>query len=503
MALIFLASIIVSLIGGNLILRYSTPIYQTKAELLINDSKKGGSSSTEDVLTALKINTNRINIENEIEILGSRTLMEDVVSELNLRVSYSVPARFKTANLYKLKPFVFTLADSTDNSYNCKVTTIDASRYELTLNNKVFKGHWGDTLTLPQGKVVLTKTALFNSFKDPIAINVASLSSAAKRYMHIEMQTTSKGASALNLTTTDDIPERSVDILNSLMKQYRDNNISTRTKIAERTILFINQRLETVGRELSNVENSIETFKQEYNIADMNAQSSALVGASAETMDNLRNAEVELDMIRSVSDLLQHSDNDKTIILPASLLMNPGLAQLMTDFNNLQVAIEKSLIANTKDNPVTRSLINQKRDVKQSIIAALASTRNENELKVRKIKEALGDIDKKVNQVPSVERKYLDYARMQNTKQDLYVFLLKKREETDIERSSTVADALVIDPAESDSMPLRPNKSRIISIALLVGAVLPFGFILLRRALNVKVISKSDISKISRIPIIG
>ena len=114
----------------------------------------------------------------------------------------------------------------------------------------------------------------------------------------------------------------------------------------------------------------------------------------------------------------------------------------------------------------------------------------------------MGVIAGDIRQVPTVERVYIDDARMQQIKQDMYVFLLKKREESAIQRAATVPDAFIIDPAIMGYM-VAPNHSRILMMSLLFGISLPFGIIILRRGLNIKIISKADILKVTTIPIIG
>lgn len=500
-----LASVIIALIIGNIKLRYSTPVYRSSAELLINDSKKGGSTGQDDILAALKINNNRINVENEIEILRSRTLMVEVVRNLNLNYSYSIVGRFKVTDVYTQRPFELLIVDSVQSPFSCKVNIVNDKDYVITLGNKkTFKGRWGDTVHIAQYNIVLNKNQDFLPNKSQYNIDVVSVLSAAKRYMHaVDVNSPSKGTSCLFLSMLDPVPERSVDIINTLMRLYKLHNINGRSLIANRTMEFIDNRLGIVGAELTGVEKSIETFKQDNSIADMAAQSSALVGSSASTIEKLSNEEVQLEMISSVSDYLQKGDNDKSIILPASLLDNQGLATLMQDFNNIQISIQNSLIVNTPNNPATKNLIRQKEQIKQNIIEALASTKRESQLKVKKIREELQKIYSDIRDVPSVERKYLDFSRMQATKQDLYVFLLKKREETAIEKSSTVADATIIDPAITDAWPVSPNRSKILTTSLLLGIFIPFAVILTRRSLNIKIISKSDIIKKSSVPIIG
>ena len=498
-----LGSVIIALIIGNLYLRYATPIYSSYAELLIMDSKRGNATAEDDILQMLNMGRNNINIDNEIEVLKSRTTMSKVVSQLHLNVNYYVAGRFKNTTLYDNKPFELVLPDSVDLTYRCKVENDGAEGYiMIAQDGRKIHAKWGDTVSVEFGKVVLRKTAAFSVTKLQYTVNVVPIVEAASRYMStLNIGLPSKQSSHITISMTDIIPERSVDIINILMKIYMQNNIEDRNKVSNNIMAFINDRIDTVNHELTGIEKGIEQFKQQNNIANIGDQSQTLINSNAAMVDKLKDEEVALDVLSSISDYIQKAD-DRSMILPASLLDNPGLAGLMNKYNTIQTEIETSLISTTPNNPITKNLIHQKNEVKQNIMAALASSKKELEIKVGKLKEALGIASTKIKEVPAVERLFLEYSRRQNIKQEIYVFLLKKREETAMQKAAMVANANVIDPAISSGA-VFPNHSKILMMSLLLGMGIPFSIIVLRRALNIKIISKSDILKVTAIPIIG
>ncbi len=428
-----LASVTIALIIANLYLRYTTPIFRSSAELLIIDSKKGSTTSGDDIMKMLNINTKNINLENEIEILKSRATVAKVVKRLHLNVNYSIIGRFKTTNVYNNKPFEFCLADTTDDYYSCKIENIGVNGYSLMHGgNPPINAKWGDTVTIPSGrKFLLNKTAMFSPTNIQYTIGVQPVIATANGYMYkVDVSSNVKSASYVTISMSDAIPERSIDIINDLMRVYMSSNVETRNRISDSTIHFIEQRIDAVALELSGVEKQIKEYKQANNIADMSAQAELLVNTNAATLEKLHVAEIEYNIVEAISSYLQKATDDKSIILPASLMSNSGLAALMDKFNALQTQIENSEISNTRTNPITVNLINQKKAVKQNIISSLASSRDEMKLKVDKIKSELTTIDAKVNKIPVVEKAYLEFARMQSIKQDMYIFLLKKREET-------------------------------------------------------------------------
>ena len=503
-----LCSIIVCLIAGNLYLRYTIPVYRSYAELMISDSKGSASSSSgNDVVDVLKLNNNKINIDNEIEQIKSRTMMLKVISALHLNVSYSIIGRLKTTEVYSNKPFEFVLADSTDGYYSCKVNITGPAGYDLTDEaGKVVHGKWGDTLALSTGKVVLRKTPVFTPENVQYTINVVTKADAvAYGGFNVEINLPTKSATFLNLSRNDALPDRSEDIINKLMEVYGNSNVQSRNRISDSTISFIDRRIHLVDSELSSIELGIDTFKENHKIADMPAQAEQLVNANTTTLQELAKEEVDLEEIDAVSRYMSkvNEKDERTIILPPSLMENEAMADLMGKYNEFQINIENSLIANTANNPTTKTLIKQRDEIRQNIISSLASSKGELQLKVDKTKKELGEINGDIRNVPKVERLFLEYSRKQQIKQDLFIFLLKKREETAIEEAATVSNATPIDPATTVSAPVLPNHPRILMLSFLFGIIIPFGVIMLRRALNIKVINKSDILKLTTIPIIG
>ncbi|MFI5195535.1 MAG: polysaccharide biosynthesis tyrosine autokinase, partial [Chitinophagales bacterium] len=440
--------------------------------------------------------------DNEIELIKSRSTMFKVASELHLNVNYSIAGRVKSTQIYSNKPFEFLIADFIDAYYSCKVNILGPDNYELIEGNgKVIHGKWDDTISLTSRKVVLKKTAAFTPDKTQYTINVIPMHVAAGRY-NVDINSPGKSASFIALSMLDPIPERSVDIINKLMEVYAKSNVQSRNRISDSTMSFIDRRIDIVNAELSSIELSIDTFKQKHGIANMSAQSEQLVDANTTALQNLGNQEVELYEIDAISGYMNKKNDDKAIVLPASLLNNAGLAELKNKFNSLQFEIENSLIANTAENPVTQTLIKQRNEIKQNIVASLASSRIALQLQVDKTKKELAKISSNIRDVPKVERLALEYTRMQAIKQDLYIFLLKKREETAIEKAATVPDANPIDPAITIGI-VSPNRSRVLMLSFLFGTIIPFGIIMLRRALNIRIINKSDILKLTTIPIIG
>ncbi len=505
-----LASVVIALIAGNLYLRYTDPQFRSQAEMLIADSKGGSSGGGGDIADMLKLNNRKINIDNEIEIIKSRTMMQKVVRELHLNIKYTVSGRVKTTDLYGItQPFEFVLKEGPETAYGVKVTILGPNELELTEGNgKVTRAKWNDEIVLSHGAsagnvVYLAKTKNFMT-SGTYNVQVGTAEDAAYWYNPVNVFPPGRNASFITISHVDKIPQRSNDIIDKLMEVYARNNVQLRNRISDSTMSFITSRIGIVDSELTSIEKTIDTFKQKHGIADMSAQAEQLITANTNTMQSLAQQEYQLAVIESFSNYMSKEieKDDRLIILPPSLSENMVLTSLMEKYTTLKTEIENSLIANTPGNPITRTMIKQRDEIRQNIIASLASAKKELQLKVDKTKKELGLIQGDIRQVPRIERLAIDFGRKQNIKQELFLFLLKKREDASIEKAATVSDATPIDPAISVGKVL-PNGPRVMMVAFLIGIIIPFGIILLRRALNVKIINKSDIMTVTSVPIIG
>ena len=310
-----LGSIIISLIIGNLYLRYATPIFRSTAELLIIDSKKG--SGNDDVSKALGLSNSSVNIDNEIEVLKSRTTMTKVVRELHLNINYSIVGRFKITDAYANTPFDFVILDSADDYYGCKVDNLTDGPFRLTEESgKIVEAKWGDTLSLGLGKVKLKKNFDYNPPHLQYTVSINPVISQAKSYMGaLEIGSPLKNASYINISMSDNVPQRSVDIIDALMHIYMKSNVDNKNRMLDSTINFIDRRLASVAVELDTVETHIETYKQGNQIADMGAQSSHLINANATTEEKLQTADMDLYLIDALNHYMQNDTGGKAPIL--------------------------------------------------------------------------------------------------------------------------------------------------------------------------------------------
>lgn len=502
--------VVITMLAAYIYLRYTTPRYMSYAKVLIKDEKKSGSMGEGQLLQELGLQTTAANIENEVEIFKSRTLMKKVVDELQLNIHYYAPGRIKTSEYYYTDlPFRFVPLFDNGNvplRYKYQIKINDDKGFTITDKKNSWSGTWGDTVNLPIGPVVIKdRRKLANPAYelDECSIEIkATEYQAIKTLRQLDVDPVNK-ASILQLSVSDVLPQRGEDVLNELIKAYLQANIDDRNKTLDATVEFIDERLKGVTYELSGIEKNIEQFKSSRKLTDLSEQSKMLLNYTSEYARQLTDKEVKLSVVESLEQYL-NDDRNKDRIVPSSLLVEDDAAMnAMKSYNDLQLKKAALLMTSTEDNPFVVNLDRQLENIREDMVRSLAAMKQAVKVSIKELESRAGFVDAQIRRVPEEERIYLEYSRQQNIKQELYLFLLKKREESAISKSSTVANARIVDPAKSDTVPYAPKPMRIYLAAFALGLILPGLWIFIKEVFNVKISGKEDIRALTAMGIIA
>lgn len=486
---------------GYVYLRYATPKYMVNARVLVNDEKQS-SVGEGQILEGLGLQANAANVENEVEIFKSRTLMKKVVGELQSNIHYYASGAVKTGeHYYKDIPFRFVPIFDNYNvafRYKYQIEVKGAEGFTLSDKKQSWTASWGDTLDLPVGKAVIIKqpAPAYNITQSTIEIKPTEYQ-AIKTLRTLKVLPV-KNATILELSIADVLPKRGEDVLDKLVEVYMQENVDNRNKTLNATVDFINERLVVVSSELADIEKDIEQFKSNNNLTDLSEQAKMLLDYTSDYQKEITQQEVKLRVINAIEQHVKNSVNSGRTIPPTLLTEDAVAIDALNQYNNLLLRRSQLLLSNTEDNPYVKNLDVQIAQVREDIKSSLASTKQGVRISIDALKQRAGGVEGKVRQVPQKEREYLEYARQQNIKQELYVFLLKKREETAISKSYTVANARVIDPAKSDGAPFTPQSGRVYLICLALGLLLPTGWIFAKELFNIKLSSKDDVAAITK-----
>jgi capsular exopolysaccharide synthesis family protein len=507
-------SAILMVVLAVIYLYVTSPTYKAMATVLIKDND-GKSPAPQNngigSLESLGLYPRSSSVDNEREILVSYPLIHQVVTDLQLNLSFSTYKDFKSEPLYKESlPFKISIEGFTTDNLDPKQLRYEfhltsASGFEISSADHIWKGSWDEPIQLPIGKVTLVKNQAMSSW-DParsIKMAVASINAVADSYKeNINADISDKQTGIINLSLNTTIPQQGIDIINGLIHRYQLSNIVDNNRIADSSIEFINNRLVTVGAELDSIEGNIQHFKQSNDLADLPSQSQSLISNAGANAKDLATQQVQLSITNSLIGYMSQNGNDR--VIPASLTINDGnLNTIIDSYNKLLLQKERALLSATADHPVVKNLDNQIKSLRSDMLSGLNSIKNSLEAGISSMQQNEGTLNSKIRKVPAQERTVMEYSRQQSIKQELFLFLLQKREESLIAKSSTVSNARIIAPGHVAAKPIAPNKKLVISFAFLLGLVIPFVISFFKSLTNLKIETKEEIENNTQTPVLA
>ncbi len=512
---IFVISVLICLGVAYVYLRYKTPMYKITAKVLVKDDKKGGGGiNAGELLGDLSSLMNmKSNVDNEAEILKTRNLMEKVVRSKNLNVIYAHIGRIKNQEL-DVSPFIVDLLNVQDTiKANTFFLAIPDNSNEFELSYKmpitkvevIRKMKFGDSLAVEGiGVIRIRKDPNVWKEKEKYLFRITSVDErVAALQKELKVAVTNKLVTVIDLELNYSLPGKGELILNELISEYVRQNIEDKNMIVDSTIAFIDSRLGLVGNELGNIEGDIQGFKQGNKLANLSEQSKLLVENTSKYITRIADIETQVNIMKALEEYLRDEEKNKRVV-PASVLpQDLVFSKLVESYNALLLERDRQLMTSTVDNPYIKNLDERVAALRNAMLSNLSGTRKSLEITNLELQKELDKLEKEIRKVPSHERIYLDLARQQQIKQELYLFLLQKREETAISKTSNISNAKIIDFPKSDFKPYSPNRMMVLFLGLIAGLAMPFARIYTLEMLNDKVQSKDDITKNTKVPVVG
>jgi len=503
-------------------LRYTTPQYQASTTILVKDEKKGGMLSELSAFSDLGVGSGlKNNVDNEIEILRSRTLVERTIKKLGLNISMTVNGNVFSAEIYRDTPIEVNFINTKPSFYKDKMkfefVELTPATFELTSVSKVdnspaFLGDkkeflYGEIIATRNGDLIVTKSI---AKKSPIKVDVESISVivspleniVASFQSRLKVNPLSKTSSVVEISITDPITKRAEDFLDNLVQIYNADAAADKSFISENTSKFVANRLLLITQELDGVEKDVEHFKTSNKLTDIETEAKLFIEGSSEYNKKRVEIEIQLNMVSSMLDFIKKSSNSD--LLPANIISKEGDASgLMDSYNQLVLGRNRILKSATAENPTVIKLEQQIASLKVNIGQSLFRLQANLNIQKRDLRSQEGLLDSKIGEIPVQERQFRVIARQQKVKEELYLYLLQKREQTAISMAATAPNARVIDAAKASRIPVSPKKSIIYLAALLLGLLVPFGIIYLMDLLDTKVKDRFDLTSKVNIPFLG
>ena len=519
----FLVSVLIGLVLAFLYLRYTRPTYEATTTILVKDEKKGGMLSELSAFADLGMGgAMKSNVDNEIEILKSRTLVESAIKELNLNFGLYVKGNVIDRDVYENSPIKLSFLNKNRLFYkadfvlNCELLNTNSFRLEEEVEDET-KGNfilsakkefvYGEKIPTRIGTLVLTKTSFYSKNHTDrfasIRIVGSQLDKVTEQFRKgLKVEPVSKTSSVVNISIANPVAKKAEDFLNTMIEIYNENAAEDKNYISENTSKFIASRLSLIAQELDGVEQNVESFKKANKLTDIESEAKLFIEGSSAYDKKGVETEIQMSVVSSMLDFMKKSTNSD--LLPSNLITDNGEAsRLISAYNQLVLDRNRILKSATVENPSVVKLDQQIGSLKSNVAASLKRIQANLQIQNRDIKSQERILNSKIGKIPVQERQFRVIARQQKVKEELYLYLLQKREETAISLAATEPNARIIDAAKANKIPVSPKKKVIYLAGLLIGLLIPFGIIYGHDLLDTKIKSKLDLEGKTQIPFIG
>lgn len=484
---------------------YTTPVYQATAKLVIKDEKKGNEDSklTEslDMISSKKI------VENEIEVIQSRSLVDEVVKKLALYAPMYEKGKVKTVSAYSLSPVSIEI-ESPDSlrefariDYNydpATETVLLQGKYQCSLNEYLQTpfGHLRFTHNRNyNGEPVQADKQLFFSLVRPAEVSASILQGLA-------VAASSKLSTVVNMQYRDVDPKRASDVLNYLIREYVESAIIDKNTTARNTLSFVEERLKLVSKDLKDIEAKVQQYKSGASAVDISTQGQLYLQSVSQNDQKLGETNMQLSVLDQVDQFMNGGGNKN--VMPSTMGVNdPNLSGMLERLHNTELEYTKLKSTVGENNPKLVELRNQIADMKPAIQQNIQSQRRSLLASKQSLQSTNSGYNSMLSSVPQKERELLDISREQAIKSNIYQFLLQKKEESALALASAVSNSRVVDSALTDKDPVSPKKKLIYVIAMFVGMGICFVFITIKESFTGKILYRKEIEKLTSIPVIA
>lgn len=500
---LFLVLLILSRPVAWLYLRYKVPVYESKATILIKDEKKGFDDSK--MLEALDMFGSKKIVENEIEILKSQTLAQQVVKNLHLYAPITEEGRFANHSAYSFSPVqIMAMYPDSLQTISKVYFSYNKQKQQVVFNHTAYPlGQWFNS---PYGvlKFVANPKYPETATPRPLFFSLISVEDAANGLIgSLNIFAANKLSTVINLSLKDEVPERGADVLNALIMAYNRAAIEDKNILAGNTLSFVEDRLQYVVHELDSVEAQLQHFKTQNKIVDINMQGKLFLQNVGANDQKIGDISMQLAVLDQVENYVL-GKGSRGGIVPSTLgITDPVLSNLLDKLYNTELEYEKVKKIAPENNPILISLTDQINKIKPGILENIMSQRKGLIAGKNDLANTNNKYSSLLQTIPEKERELLEISRQQAIKNNIYTFLLQKREEAALSYASMVADSRVVDKAQTSKNPVTPNRSLIYMVSLAAAFALGIAFISIKDLINPNIDSRTEVERYTDVPILG
>jgi capsular exopolysaccharide synthesis family protein len=499
---LFVLLTILSILLAWLYVKYSTPIYEAAATIIIKDEKRGVDESK--MLESLNAYTTKKIVENEIIVLSSRALVMEVVDNLHLYAPVSEEGPLRSRAAYSSSPIAIEVKDPeqikgvarVDFSYDSVSRKVSIGDQSYLLDQWVATPYGTLKFTRNKFKIKPAGTGLYFSLYPPKVV-------AANLLGNLDVNPESKTSTIINLSFKDDDPQRAENFLNQLTEAYHRAAINDKNKIAANTLSFLEERIKIVQRGLDSVERRIQQYRSQHGVIDLSTQGRLFLETVGDNDRKVVDISMQLAALDEIEKYVVKKDN-QTGIVPSTLGVNdPVLSSLLAKLSDLELQHQNLKQTTADNNSVLVSIRSEINQIRPLILENIQNQRQNLTASKENISANNNRFNSMLQTLPQKEKELLEVSRQHAIRTSAYSFLLQKREETAVSYASAVADSRIVDKAQSSYKPISPRTTLIYAGALFMGLILGISLVSAKELLSTKILFRSDIENLTKVPIVA
>ncbi len=500
----FLVCLLMAGAGAYFYLRYAPIKYQATATLLIKDEKKGY-GDTKEMESLDMIGTKKI-MENESEVLKSRSIIDNVVRRMRLYAPVSQEGKIKVETGYLSSPIVIESPDPDHLTMAKKIYfKYNAQNGTVILNNN-FSCNINEWVKTPYGTLRFLPNPKYRPSENtkPFYFDLKQTQYATFGIINgLTVDPVSKLSSVLNLIYKDDLPEKAEDILNEIINLYNEAAVAEKNILVTNTLASIEKRLASVSADLDSIERKIQKYKAGNSAVDLGAQGNLYLQNISSSSQKLGEVNVQLSVLDQLEGYVANNSGN-SILAPASIgVTDPTLTQLVESLNKSQLEYERLKKTVAENNPILLSLKDQIDNIRPNIVTQIQNQRKNLQLSKNNLASSAGNYSSMLTYIPQKEKQLIEISRDQQIKSAIYSFLLQKREESELSYANTLSDSRIVSNAQASRIPVSPKRMLVYIVAVFLGLVLPGSIITAKEMFNSKILYRKEIEEMTEIPVIG
>ena len=511
---LFTIGIVIGLVVVFLHLRYrAQPEYQISSTILIKNKVAGKGIGEMDGFNNLGLVKTSQSLEDEIGILTSLGIMEEVISKNSLNITYYIKGDIRDVEIYGEEvPVQIRVAETAEDlvyDLPINIKFLNAGMYQLstTYNEKelVSEHSFGDLVELPYGTITIVPKVNFADIdiSRPMFFKISSNDHLAIDFLKdLSVFPDNDSGSLLRLNFVSSIKEKGEDILSAVIETYIEKTIKYENELAENTIKIIDDRLKLLSGEIEDVENTVVDFKRENVVTDVASNADSYIQQANEYKNQAAEYDTRINVLSNIEQSLMAGDMSSTIGGSYSI-NDPALMNLIDKYNEAFIKKQGLSQSAVTSNPLIVSLDASLKNLRASILQNVKSNKNGLIIARGNLYANASRFDAQIAKVPGMEKELLEISRDKSTKEGLYLYLLQKREEEVLSMAAPVSSTRIVNLPKAGLYPISPNKKMFYLSGLLLGVFIPFTIIYMKDVLNTKVRSIEDLSRLVTAPILG